>query len=134
VQDVTLAVEGIDAGEAEDGLAGRALGALDEVDERLALAAEIDPLHLRMPAHLVGPPVDQHRAFVHHRDPVGEGEHPIDVVLHQQHRHVRGEALEQADDALALARGEPGEGLVQEQERGPAGQRDADLHEALAAV
>ena len=56
VQDVALAVEGIDAEEAEDGLAGRGLGSLDDFDERLALTAQVDPLHFRVPRTSSGAP------------------------------------------------------------------------------
>ena len=79
-------------------------------------------------------PCDQHPALAHHRDLVGEGEHPVDVVLDQDHRHLGGEAPDQADDALALGGGEAGERLVEQQDPGPGGQRHADLEQALAAV
>ena len=55
-------------------------------------------------------------------------------MLDQDHRHLGGEALDQAHDALALGGGEAGERLVEQQDPGPGGQRHADLEQALPAV
>ena len=133
MQDVALAVVGVDALDLQDRRAWRrGLGRC--ADQRLAAGAEIDPLDLRIAAHRFGRAVDQDLAVAHHRDLVGEGEDAVDVVLDQDHRHLGGEAPDQAHDALALGGGEAGERLVEQQDPGLGGQRHADLEQALAAV
>jgi hypothetical protein len=48
--------------------------------------ADIDRLHLRARAGVLDRAVEQYPAFIHDRDLIGELEHPVDVVLDQQHR------------------------------------------------
>src|SRR6476646_8369831 len=52
--------------------------------------AEIDRLDLGIARHLVRRAFDQHGAVDQYRNPVGEGEHQIHVVLDQQYRDVAG--------------------------------------------
>jgi len=50
--------------------------------------------HLGVAARLLDRAIDQHLAFVHDRDMVGDLEHQIDVVLDEQHRDLGGDALD----------------------------------------
>ena len=65
---------------------------------------------------------------------VGELEHPVDVVLDQQHRQIRRDALDDGADALALGGGETGQRLVEQQHARRGGERHAHVEQALAAI
>ena len=81
-----------------------------------------------------GLPCGQHRAFGHHRHPVGDREHEVHVVLDQQHGVLARQALQQRDHALRFLGAHAGQRLVQQQHLGLAGQRHGDLELALLAV
>ena len=102
--------------------------------DRGGAGADIDFLHLGAGARILDRAVDQHPAFVHDRDMVRELKHPVDVVLDQQHRQIRRDALDNGADALALRRGKPGERLVQQQHARRGGERHAHVEQALAAI
>ena len=65
---------------------------------------------------------------------VGELEHPVDVVLDQQHRQIRRDALDDGADAFALGGGEAGQRLVEQQHARRGGERHAHVEQALAAI
>ncbi len=65
---------------------------------------------------------------------IGELEHPVDVVLDQQHRQIRRDALDDGADALALRRGKTGQRLVEQQHARRGGERHAHVEQALAAI
>ena len=132
MQDVALAVVGVDALDLQDRRAGRVGVACERVprDRRPARDRPAAPPDRGR----LGRAVDQHLALAHHRDPVGKGEDAVDVVLDQDHRHLGAKPLDQTHDALALGGGEAGERLVEQQDPGPGGQRHADLEQALPAV
>ena len=97
-------------------------------------AADVHALHFRIGADCLGIAFDQHLAFVHHGDLVGDCEDAVDVVLHQQHGHVLRKAANQCRDALALGGGESHQRFVEQQRMRLGRQRNADFHQALAAV
>ena len=55
-------------------------------------------------------------------------------MLDEQHRHVRGDALDDVADALALGGGQPREGLVEQQHPRLRGKRETHVQEALPAI
>ena len=65
---------------------------------------------------------------------VGELEHPVDIVLDQQHRQVGRDALDDGADALALGGGETRQRLVEQQHARRGRKRDAHVEQALAAI
>ena len=135
VEDVALAVEGVDAGDSKDGGPGEAgRGAAGVGEEEIAAVAEIDLVHFRVLAHLGRRPVHDHAPLVHHRDAVGEGEDAVDVVLDQQDGHPLAEPAQQRGDPLALGCGEAGERLVEQQHAGAGRQRQPQLEQPLAAI
>ena len=99
-----------------------------------APGADIDLLHPRARTRILDRSVDEHLSLVHHRDGVRDLEHAVDVVLHEQHRHVRGDALDDVADALALGGREPRERLVQQQNPRLRRKREAHVEEALPAI
>ena len=105
MQDVALAVKGVDALEAQDRRGARAdafgAGMLD-----LGHAgAGIDLLHPAVGAHGLGCAGHQHFALVHHGDGAGEAEHAVDIVLDDQDRNIGGDVFDEVRDALALGGG-----------------------------
>ena len=96
--------------------------------------ADIDFLHLRAGAGVLDRAVEQHPAFIHDGDVVGELEHPVDVVLDQQHRQIGRNALDDGADALAFRRGKACERLVQQQDARRGGERHAHVEQPLAAI
>src|SRR5574337_753931 len=77
--------------------------------------AEVDLAHPRVGGDRRGRVLGEHRAADQHRDPLGEAEHQVHVVLDQQDRHLarqRGDGLEQR---AALAGGNAGGRLVEQQ-------------------
>ena len=132
VEDVALAVEGVDALEAQHLALARRMRAA--AGDRRRAGAGIDLLHARVGAHLVGRAGHQHLALVHHGDALREAEHAVDVVLDDQHRDVGGDVLDQVGDALALGRREAGERLVEQQHLRLGAERDAEIDQALPAI
>ena len=123
VEDVALAVEGVDVVERQQRVDARRRSRAACAATARRAGADIDLLHLGAGARVLDRAVEQHPAFVHDRDVVGELEHPVDVVLDQQHRQVGRDALDDGADALALGRGEPGERLVEQQHARRGGER-----------
>ena len=78
-QDVRAAVKGVQALDREHHAAASA-------------SAEIDALHIRVGAHLVGRAVGDELAAVEHHDAVGMAEDHVHVVLGEQHADVRARA------------------------------------------
>src|ERR1700722_8465656 len=64
--------------------------------------AEIDRFHPCVARHFVRRTLDQHRAIDQHRNPVGETEHQIHVVLDQQHRDVARQCRYRRQNVVAL--------------------------------
>ena len=85
VEDVALAVEGVDAARSAAPARSRA-AVRDAAGDGRRAGAGVDLLHAPVGAHLVGRARHQHLALVHHRDPLREAEHAVDVVLDDQHR------------------------------------------------
>ena len=81
-----------------------------------------------------GGPFDQHRAIDQHRNPVGEGEHQIHVVLDQQHGDIARQCRYGGENIVALAFGNAGSGLVEQQHPRFGGDGDRDLQQALLAI
>src|SRR3954462_776111 len=132
-QDVALAVVGIHPrGGKKHRRLGGALARLCR--QRHGAGADIDLLDARVRPGVLDGAVDEHTAFVHDRDGIGDLEHPVYVVLDEEHGHVRRYALDDVADALALRGGEPGERLVEEQQPRLRRQGEAHVEEALAAI
>ena len=74
------------------------------------------------------------RAVDQHRNAVGEREHQIHVVLDQEHGDVARQGGDGGEDIVALAFGNAGGGLVEQQHARLGGNRDRDLEQALLAV
>ena len=89
--------------------------------------AEIGPAHLRMATHLVGRAAGDDAPIDEHRDPVGEAEHGIDVVLDQQHGPPAFERFEQRSDARRFVGSHARHRLVEQQDPRAGRQRKADL-------
>ena len=134
VQHVALAIERIDCIDLDDRRRrdGCALYSRRRGPDRAV--AEVHPLQLRVRADLRGSALGDHAALVHRRDAIGKLEHAVHVVLDQQDRHLRHEALDQPRDALALGRGEPDQRLVEQQHARSRRQRNADLEQPLPTV
>ena len=64
---------------------------------------------------LLGSPLDDYAAVVHHRDPIGDTEGHIHVVLDQQQRDRPVEAEQEIGEKPSLAAGEAGGRLVEHQ-------------------
>ena len=133
VEDVALAIEGVDLIDHQErrrlGRRGARLGG-----ERRGAGADIDLAHLGVVAGILGGAVDQHTPFVHDGDMVGDLEHPVDVVLDEQHGNFRGDGRQQRGDARALGGGESGERLVQQQDSRPCRNGETHVEQALPAV
>src|SRR3972149_6023886 len=95
----------------------------EHLTAQLAICAE------RRRGPLVGDP-----AAVEDVDAVGQGQHEVEIVLHDEDRHLPAQPVDGDEDRLADRRGQPFKRLVQQQEpEGPRqGARDGD-HLLLAA-
>ena len=91
VEDVALAVEGVDLVELQHRRCSRA--SPRAAGHRWRARAGVDLLHATVGANLVGRTRHQHLALVHHRDALREAQHTVDVVLHDEHRDVAREVL-----------------------------------------
>ncbi|CAM5508542.1 hypothetical protein SBADM41S_10515 [Streptomyces badius] len=81
-----------------------------------------------------GRPVDQHLPRRQHGDGRGEfGDH-LDMVLDQDDRDGRRQRADDAEQPADVAVGQPGCGLVQEQQPGAARQRGGEIEHAAPAV
>src|SRR4051794_18919565 len=98
------------------------------------LRPQVERLHQLGRADLVGRALDHHGAVVHHRDPVGDPERDVHVVLDEHHGDVAVEREQQLREELALARREAGGRLVEHDDLGAPGEGDAQLELALLAV
>ena len=129
VEDVALAVEGIDIGDRQHALVPAA------VSPGLAATAmrrsRYRPPALSGSSGIFDGTVNQHATFIHDRDMVGELEHPVDVMLDQQHREVCRDALDDRADALAFGGGKSRQRFVQQQDARCGGQRHAHVDEAF---
>ena len=133
--DVALAVERVDPRELEQERRALAGGTPSRsCGKRGRAGADIDLAHSGALAGFPNGAVDQHAAFVHHRDPVGKREHPVDIVLDQQHRQLGGDALDQRSDALALGGGEARQRLVEQQDAWSRRKCQSHVEQALSAV
>ena len=134
MQDMALAVERVDALEAQDRRgAGPGVIAGDMLDLGHA-GAGIDLLHPAIGAHGVGRAGHQHFALVHHGDGAGEAEHAVDVVLDDQDRNIGGDVFDEVRDALALGGGKARQRLVQQQHLRLGAERDAEIDQPLPAI
>ncbi len=133
--DVALAVERVDVAQCQELRRARPLGMAARLGrERGDAGADVDLLHRLALPRVRGGAVDQHAPVVHHRHAIGQREHPVDVVLDQQHRDVRRDALDQVRDALAFGRREPGERFVEQQHARAGRERQSHVEEPLPAV
>src|SRR3954453_2066058 len=98
------------------------------------LAPEVERLDELGGLDLLGRPLDHDGAVVHHRHGVRDPQRDVHVVLDQHDRDVALQAEQQLGQELALARREPGCGLVEHDHLGVAGQRDGELELSLLAV
>ena len=133
IEDVALAVERIDPSIASSVLGAGRGGARLGGDVRGA-GADIDLAHLGVVARVSTVPSTSTRALVHHRDVVGDLEHPVDVVLDQQDGDLGGHRFHQRGDALPLGRREAGQRLVEQQDARPRRQREPHVEQALPAI
>ena len=134
VQDMALAVEGVDALEAQH-LRRTCSGFVAALMHDLGDAgAGVDLLHPAIGAHRVGRAGHQHFALVHHGDGVREAEHAVDVVLDDQHRNIGGDVLDQVRHPFALGGGEARQRLVEQQHLRLGAERDAEIDQPLAAI
>ena len=95
---------------------------------------QIDFLHLRAGADVLGRSAFQHLAEMQHRDLVGDVEHDIHVMLDQQDRQVCDRALGEIRHFRRLAGRQAGGRLVEQQDVRIAGKPDHDLELALLAM
>ncbi len=65
---------------------------------------------------------------------IGELEHPVDVMLDQQHRQIGRDALDDRANAFALGGGKPRQRFVEQQHTRRGGQRNAHVQQPLATV
>ena len=72
-----------------------------------------------------GVPSVRHRAADQHRDALGEAEHEVHVVLDEQDRDVARQLRDDAEELGALAGGNAGGGLVEQQDRAAASRAPA---------
>src|SRR3954452_11535426 len=80
--------------------------------------AEIDRLDLGIARHFFRRAFDQHGAIDQDRNPVGEREYQVHVVLNQQHRDIPRQGADRRQDIVALALGHAGGRLVEQQHAG----------------
>ena len=83
---------------------------------------------------LVGRPLDDHAAVVHHRHLLGDAERDVHVVLDHDQRQLLAEGEQQIGEELALAAGEPRARLVEHHHLRLGGERDRERDLALLAV
>ncbi len=109
---------------------------IERADARRGLAslAEIDLPRARVRDHFAPRALDDHLAEVQHRDPLGEVEGHVHVVLDHDDRHVARNARDQPQHVAPLVDRQPGEGLVEEQYSWILGQRHGHLDAAALAV
>ena len=134
MQDVALAVESVDALEAQHRRGVRADIVAAAVLHLGHAGAGIDLLHLAVGAHGLGRAGHQHFALVHHGDGVGKAEHAVDVVLDDQDRNVGGDVLDEVRYPLALGGGKARQRLVQQQHLRLGAERDAEVDQPLPAI
>ena len=73
--------------------------------------AEIDGADVRVGADFTRAPGGEDRATHHHRDPLGEPEHQIHVVVDDEHADVPRQAVDRLKDDVALGARDPGRRL-----------------------
>jgi hypothetical protein len=78
-------------------------------------------------------PVSQDAALVEDDDTVGHG-HDVLVVLHEEHSGARGMATDEGDEGGRLLAGQPGGGLVEQQQPGTDADGPDDLDRSGGAV
>ena len=81
-------------------------------------AAEIGFLHDRVALDLFWRALDQHAAFLQHRDPLRQFEQRIHVMIDDDHGAALADRFEQLDRFDPLARAHAGERLVEQQQAG----------------
>ncbi len=97
---------------------------------------QISRLHPCVVGNFIGRALGEQRTVVEHGDAIGDAEHDFHVMLHEQ----GGDALvfvqitDQRGHVVRLFISHPGGGLVEQQQLGTAGQRNAHLDHPLVAV
>src|ERR1700722_10670482 len=100
----------------------------------IEVRTKIDFAHAWIGGDFIRRAFEQHRATNQHRDALSETKHQIHVVFDHQHRHTRGQLLDDVQDDAAFAARHPGSRLIEQQHRRLNRKRDRDFHQALFAV
>ena len=108
--------------------------AIDTRRDRFARRAEIGGDDLGIARDIGRFAVGDDAPLVQHRDPVGQRQHAVDVVLDQQHRVRRRQFPDQRADHLAIGLGEAGQRFVQQQQFRVGGERDGDFQQPFLAM
>jgi hypothetical protein len=95
---------------------------------------EVSGAHFRAVANKVSVAGGDLDAVDHHGDHVGNAEHRIHVVFHQQNGVVGAQRVEQLEHALGFLGAHAGQRLVEQQHLGFGGQAHGDLELAFLAV
>ena len=133
VEDVALAVEGVDLVDGEQRACTRR-GRRHLCGDMRGAGADVDLAHLGVAARVLDAAVHQHGALVHHGDDIGDLEDAVDVVLDQQHGDLPRDRLHQRGDARALGGGEARERLVEQQNVRRGREREPHVEQALSAI
>ncbi len=109
-----------------------AVAGLQPRDTQHRVVAQIGGAHRRVGADGGGCAAGDDGAPHQHGHAVGQGEHRIHVVLHQQHGEPAAQALQQREQAGRLVMAYPGHRLVQQQQLRRAGQGDGQFEVPLS--
>src|SRR5262245_28683804 len=101
---------------------------------RLLLLAEIGLAHLGIGPDRLRAARGDDAAVDQDRDPVGEREHRLHIMLDQQDRQLALELAQRPDHARALLRSHSGHRLVEQQHARSRGERHGDLELPVLAV
>ncbi len=73
-------------------------------------------------------------ALVQYRDPIGEGEHAVNIMFDQQHRVAAGQFPDHGGDPFAVGVAESRQGFVEQQQFRLGRQRHCNFEQALFAM
>src|SRR5205807_10130115 len=134
VQDMALAVEGVDALEAQDRHGARADVFAAGVLDLGQAGTGIDLLHAAIGAHGLGRAGHQYFALAHHGDGAGEAEHAVDVMLDDQDRNVGGDVFDEVRHALAFGGGKARQWFIEQDHLRLGAERNAEIDQPLPAI
>ena len=106
----------------------------DRLDTLAAVPAKIGFQNLRIVGDGGRFSLRDHTALVQDGDPVGEGEHPVDIVFNQQHRMASGQFPDHGGDPFAVGVAKPGQRFVEQQQFRLGRQRHRNFEQALFAM